>query len=190
MTKNDCFNLGYIARRVGNHGELSFVLDVDDASRYKKLESVFVELNNSLVPFFIQKIQIKGSNATVSIEGIDTITKAEELVKAGLFLPLSALPELKGKKFYFHELPGFMASDKRFGEIGIVKEVLNFPQQAIISIMKGDNEVLIPAKDEFIISIDRKNKRIDLDTPEGLIELYISQKEDDESEKESDEENE
>ena len=59
MTKNECFNLGYIARRVGNHGELAFVLDVDNPSRYNKLESVFVELNNSLVPFFIKKIQVK-----------------------------------------------------------------------------------------------------------------------------------
>ena len=190
MTKKDCFNLGYIARRVGNHGELSFVLDVDDASRYNKLESVFLDLNNSLVPFFIKKIQIKGSNATVSIEGIDTIAKAEELVKAGLFLPLTALPALKGKKFYFHELPGFVATDKRFGEIGIVKEVMNFPQQAILSIMRGDNEILIPAKEEFIIEIDRQNKRIELDTPEGLIELYISLKDEDESEKETDEEKE
>ena len=55
MTKNECFNLGYISRRVGNHGELAFILDVDTPARYQKLESVFVDLNNSLVPFFIKK---------------------------------------------------------------------------------------------------------------------------------------
>ncbi|MGZ6523158.1 MAG: ribosome maturation factor RimM, partial [Bacteroidia bacterium] len=152
-----------------------------------KLESVFVELNNSLVPFFIKKINIKGNNATVTIEGIDSITKAEELVKTGLFLPLSFLPPLKGKKFYFHELPGFTAVDKRFGEIGIVKEVLSFPQQAIFSIIHNEQEILIPAKEEFIIAIDRKNKRLELDAPEGLIELYITEKDADDSEKETDE---
>jgi len=186
MTKNECFNLGYIARRVGNHGELAFVLDVDNPSRYNKLESVFVELNNSLVPFFIKKIQVKGNNATVSIEGIDTITKAEELVKTGLFLPLSFLPSLKGKKFYFHELPGFTAVDKRFGEIGIVKEVLDFPQQAIFSIMRGDQEILVPAKEDFIVAINREQRRLELDAPEGLIDNNISDKEEDESEKETD----
>ncbi len=186
MTKNECFNLGYIARRVGNHGELAFVLDVDDPSRYNKLESVFIELNNSLVPFFIKKISIKGSNATVTIEGIDSITKAEELVKTGLYLPLNFLPPLKGKKFYFHELPGFTAVDKRFGEIGIVKEVLNFPQQAIFSILRGEQEILIPAKDEFIVAIDRAGRRLELDAPEGLIDIYITDKEVDESEKEED----
>jgi 16S rRNA processing protein RimM len=186
MTKNECFNLGYIARRVGNHGELAFILDVDDPSRYQKLESVFVELNNSLVPFFIKKLQLRGNTATVTIEGIDTIDRAEELIKKGLYLPLSFLPPLKGKQFYFHELPGFTVIDKNYGEIGIVKEVLNFPQQAIFSIMKGEQEILIPAKEEFILNIDRINKRIELNAPEGLIDIYITNKQEDESEKETD----
>lgn len=187
MDKKDCFNLGYIAKRVGNHGELGFVLDVDDGNRYKKLESVFIELNNSLVPFFIKKIQIKGNNATVSIEGIDSITRAEELLKKSLYLPLTALPPMKGKKFYLHELAGFMATDKTFGEIGIITEVLDFPHQTILQIRHGENDILIPAKEEFIIAIHRDSKRIELNAPEGLIDIYITKKEEDESEKETDE---
>ena len=76
MTKNECFNLGYIAKRIGNHGELAFVLDVDNPGNYQKLETVFVELNNNLVPFFIKKLHLRGNTAVVSIEGIDTIEKA------------------------------------------------------------------------------------------------------------------
>lgn len=187
MDKKDCFNLGYVARRVGNHGELGFVLDVDDTNKYKKLESVFIELNNSLVPFFIKKIQIKGNNATVSLEGIDSITKAEELLKKSLYLPLTALPPLKGKKFYLHELAGFTATDKTFGEIGIVTEVLDFPHQTILQIRHGENDILIPAKEEFILAINRDSKRIELNAPEGLIDIYITKKDEDESEKETDE---
>ena len=107
MTKNECFNLGYIAKRVGNHGDLAFVLDVDDPKRYQNLETVFVELNNALVPFFIKKIQLRGTTAVVSIEGIDTIEKAEGISKSSLYLPLSFLPALTGKKFYFHEFLNF-----------------------------------------------------------------------------------
>jgi 16S rRNA processing protein RimM len=186
MTKEECFNLGYISRRVGNKGELAFILDVDMPSRYQKLESVFVELNNSLIPFFIKKMQLRGNMATVTIDGIDTIDRAEELVKAGLFLPLSSLPKLSGKKFYFHELPGFTVIDKNYGEIGIVERVLEFPHQAVFQIKKGTQEILIPVKDEFIISINRDEKRLEVDAPEGLIDIYISNKDTDESEKETD----
>lgn len=173
MTKNECFNLGYISKRVGNFGDLAFVLDVDDPKRYLKLESVFVELNNTLVPFFIKKIQLRGNTAVVSIEGIDTIEKAEEIVRSGIYLPLSFLPPLTGKKFYFHEMPGYTVIDKKYGAIGVVEEVLDYPQQAIFQIKFGEHEILIPAKDEFIVSINRSTKQLELDAPEGLIDIYI-----------------
>ena len=182
MTKNECFNLGYIAKRVGNFGDLAFVLDVDDPTRYQKLESVFVELNNTLVPFFIKKIHLRGTTAVVSIEGIDTIEKAEEITKSSLYLPLNFLPPLTGKKFYFHEMPGYTVIDKKYGEIGIVEEILDYPQQTIFQIKFGEHEILIPAKEEFIVSINRSTKQLELDAPEGLIDIYINNKGDNESE--------
>lgn len=185
MTKKECFNLGYISKRSGNHGELTFVLDVDDPSRYTKIDSVFLDLNNSLVPFFIKRIQIRQSQATVQLEGIDTVQKADELVRCGLYLPLSILPPLTGKQFYFHELPGFTVNDKHHGPIGIVEEVLDFPQQAIFKIKKDHHEILIPAKKEFIISIDRNKKHLEVEAPEGLIDIYLTPQKENDSEKEN-----
>lgn len=177
MTKSECFNLGYIAKRVGNHGELAFALDVDSPGNYQKLESVFVELNNTLVPFFIKKLQLRGKIAVVSIEGIDTIEKAEEILKASLYLPLSFLPDLKDKKFYFHEMPGYTVTDKTYGKIGVIEKILDFPQQVIFQIKFGEHEILIPAKEEFIIRINRITKEVELDAPEGLIDIYMDNKE-------------
>lgn len=173
MTTNDCFSLGYISKRVGNKGELAFVLDVDEPARYKKLKSVFLELNGTLVPFFIQSFQLRGTTAVVSLEGIDSIGRAEELIGTSLYLPLNMLPALKGKKFYFHELPGFTVIDNIFGEVGIIEKVLDFPQQVILQVKRGEQEVLIPAREEFIIKIDREAKRIEVQAPEGLIDIYV-----------------
>lgn len=187
MNQESCFNLGYIARRVGNHGELLFVLDVDQPSRYAKLNSVFIEINRSLVPFFITRIQIKGNNATVSLEGINTIEKADDLVRSSLYLPLEMLPPLSGKRFYFHEVKGFRVIDLNAGPVGTIAEVLDFPQQAIFRILNEQNqEILIPAREEFLKKIDREKKMIEVETPEGLLDVYTAGKEEDESEKEDD----
>ncbi len=188
MTTEECFNLGYISRRVGNHGDLAFVLDVDDSSRYKKLESVFIEINNSLIPFFIKKLAVSGSFCTVTLDGIDTLERADELVKSGLYLPLSFLPPLTGKKFYYHEMPGYLAIDKTYGELGIVKGILDFPNQAVFQIIKDKNEILVPVKDDFIVNIDRTLRILSLDAPEGLIDIYINKSADTDSEKETDDE--
>lgn len=173
MTKEECFHLGYITKHISKHGELTFFLEVDEPSRYNKLQSVFVELNGTLVPFFINKIQIKGTNAVVNMEGIDNIEKAEELLKSNLYLPLSFLPPLAGKRFYFHEIPGFTVIDKTYGNIGTVEQVLDFPHQAVFQIKHGENEILIPAEEKFIININRTTKTLELDAPEGLIDIYI-----------------
>lgn len=175
MNKNDCFCLGYISKISGNFGDITFVLDVDDPDQYKTMKNVFIEINNSLVPFFIKKIQIKEKNATVSIEGIDTVKKAFELIKSQLFLPLTFLPALKGKKFYLHEIIGFTVKDKNYGEVGIIKNVLNYPQQIIFQIFKNEKEILIPAIDEFILLVNRDKKIIEVSVPEGLIDLYLSE---------------
>jgi 16S rRNA processing protein RimM len=177
MDKNECFQLGYIAKRIGNNGDVSFILDVDDPKRYLSLETVFIELNNSLVPFFIKKIQLRGNDAVATIEGIDSIEKAEGIAKSSLYLPLSFLPPLKGKQFYFHEVVGYKVKDNIHGDIGIIEEVLDYPQQVIFQIRNGENEILIPAKEEFIDNIDRANKQINICAPEGLIDIYLNKSE-------------
>ena len=39
---------------------------------------------------------------------------------------------------------------------------------------KNGTEILIPLIDDFIIALDRANKTITLETPEGLVDLYLS----------------
>jgi 16S rRNA processing protein RimM len=173
MNKSDCFILGYISRYVGLKGELAFSLDTDSPERYANINTVFIDINGALVPFFISKITVKGTNAVASLEGIDTIQKAEELVKQTLYLPLTFLPPLTGKKFYFHEMPGYKVMDKTHGDIGIIDEVLDLPQHAVFQIKQGEIEILIPANEQFIVSINREAKELLIDAPEGLIDIYL-----------------
>jgi 16S rRNA processing protein RimM len=174
MTKEECFFLGYTVKLHGYKGEISIKLDVDFPEDYKNLESVFIEINDQLIPFFITSIKLKDKGfAVVSFEGITTIEQAESLLSSNLYLPLFVLPALSGNKFYFHEIVGFAVTDKIHGDIGIVKEVLDFPNQAVLQVFKDKKEILIPATDEIIIDVDRKTKTVHTDAPEGLIDLYL-----------------
>ena len=62
--------------------------------------------------------------------------------------------------------------DEDYGKVGICEDVLDQTAQPIFKIADGDTEILIPAVDEFIVSIDRDKKIIHITTPEGLIDLY------------------
>jgi len=172
---NEHYYLGCITKTHGVKGQVSIYLDVDIPEKYAKLESVFIEIDKQLVPFFIEDIRLTPKKqAVVAFEDINTFEKAQKLVKAKLFLPIETLPKLENNQFYYHEITGFKVTDKKHGEIGAVKQVLEYPGQSVIQVMKGVTEILIPISDQIIEKVDRKNKTIKINAPEGLIELYLN----------------
>jgi len=175
LNHEDCYYLGYVSKTFGFKGDVTIFLDVDDPSVYQNLESVFIDIDGKLVPFFINSIALhpNRSEAVVSFQDVVNMDKACSLTGAGLYLPLQLLPKLEGNAFYFHEIVGFEAIDVQRGLLGTITSVLEFPGNPLLQIMVGKKEVLVPANDAFIHALDRKNKKIFLNTPEGLIDLYL-----------------
>lgn len=174
MRKEDCFYLGKIVKKYGFKGELLAKLDTDEPELYKDLESVFIALGDDLVPFFIEKSSLhKSTLLRMRIEDVDTEAEADALIKSELFLPLDMLPKLSGNQFYFHEIIGYKMIDVAFGEVGEITAVNDSTAQALFEVQRDDKQILIPMNDEFIVRLDRTKKEIVVQTPIGLIELYL-----------------
>ncbi|HAQ65123.1 MAG TPA: 16S rRNA processing protein RimM [Bacteroidales bacterium] len=174
MTKDDCFQLGNISRTHGNQGELSFWLDVDDPLVYQQLDSVLIDIDDALVPFFIQRISMGNKQlAYVKLEDVDTIDKAQQLVGYDLYLPMSRLPKLEGNKFYYHEIIGFQLIDASVGLVGTITDVYDLSNNPLISIDHEGTEILVPLADPFIDHIARDERRFYMNLPAGLIDIYL-----------------
>lgn len=185
MEFKDYFYFGIIHKTIGLNGLVSVKADVDDIMLYKKLDHIFVEENNQLIPYFLQSIIIKNSEyIQFQLDGVDSISKAEKLITKNIFLPNTLLPNLKGNKFYYHEIIGFAVIDKIHGNIGVVEKVLDFSYQDVLQIKQNYIEILVPILDQFIIKVDREKKELHIKAPEGLIEVYTqpSNKNNDEEE--------
>ena len=172
MTKEECYQLGKITKPFGYKGQVVFFLDVDQPDDYTGLDAVFVEIKNTLVPYFIKEMKINGNKATVTFEDISP-DQALSLVGCNLFLPLEMLPKLDGNKFYFHEVIGWTVIDSEKGDIGTIASVIDYPAQALFQIMKNDKEILVPIIDQVINKVDRKEKKMYITAPNGLIDLYL-----------------
>ena len=174
MDKKDFYYLGKITKTSGYKGSLVFFFDVDDISFYKDLAAVFVDLHGELIPFAIQQLQFKSAkSAFVTLEDVETSEQAEALAGCELYLPLSYLPPLTGNKFYYHEVTGFEVIDKNFGSIGKIDRIMEQGTQDLFVVIHNTKEVLIPIQDEVIGNVDRTNKTIEVNVPEGLIEIYL-----------------
>ncbi|NMH28517.1 ribosome maturation factor RimM [Flavobacterium silvaticum] len=174
MRKEDCFYLGKIAKKYSFKGELLIYLDSDDTEIYENMESVFVEIGKNLVPFFIDSATLhKNDFLRVKFEDVDNEADADALLGKALYLPLDLLPKLEGNKFYYHEVIGFEIEDKRLGIIGTIESINDSSAQPLFEVKKGGVELLIPMIDQFLVEIDRANKKVKMDLPEGLVEMYL-----------------
>ena len=174
MRKEDCFYLGKIAKKFSFKGEVLIYLDTDEPELYENTESVFVEFNKNLVPFFIENSSLhKNDFLRVQFEDVDSEEEADSILNCDVYLPLSMLPKLEGNKFYFHEVIGFEIEDKRLGVFGKIVSINDSSAQPLFEVVNGTVEILVPMIDQFLVKIDRENKKVVMDLPEGLVEMYL-----------------
>lgn len=174
MNKQSCFELGYIAKPFGLKGQVSVVFDVDDLSNYKKLESVFVETNETLIPFFITDLKMDHQGrVTIHFEDVSDVEQAGELKGCKLFLPLDMLPESKGEDIYLHEYIGLQVIDEG-KELGEIIDYNEASAQVILVMNYQSKEILFPLIDQIVTKIDKKANKLYVNLPEGLLDVYLN----------------
>ena len=172
MDKSECFYLGRVTKKYSFKGEVIIKLDTDEPEIYQNLDAVFLEIGKDLLPFFIEKSSFqRGSELRVRFEDVKTEQDADAILKKEVYLPLEFLPKLTGNKFYFHEVIGFSLVDVNQGKIGTIESINDSTAQALFIVSDGEKQVLVPMVDDFMKKVDRKNREVVVETPEGLIEM-------------------
>jgi 16S rRNA processing protein RimM len=172
MNLKDYFQLGSIVRSHGVKGDLVIYLDVDNPASYKNMKSLFIDESGELKEWKVTSCRINSNLATVHLNGIEDRNTSDLFAKKNVFLPIQTLPPLKDKQFYFHEVIGFTLSDEKAGDLGPIINVYELPQHPVLAIELNNREVLIPAVPEFIISVNREKKTVQMNLPDGLLDIY------------------
>jgi 16S rRNA processing protein RimM len=173
MQLDNYFEIGHILKPHGLKGGLSIILDVDEPANYTEMESVIVNIDNQLVPFFISSLQLNGAKGILHLEDIDTLEEADRFRSSKLLLPIEILPELNNGKFYYHEVIGYQVVDEQTGRLGIIENVFTRSNQDLISMRYQNKEVLIPANNDIVKKADHEKKEVIVDLPNGLLEIYL-----------------
>ncbi len=172
MKQDDCYLLGNVIKAHGLSGEIQAYLDVDFPDSYEEMESVFILMNNKLVPFFIDTIQINNNKALIKFEGVDSREGAEDLSNKQIYLPLSFLPPLPEDKYYYHEIVGYDFYDDS-NLLGKVENVITLSSQILLTVVVDNKEVLIPLQEGIIRKVDKKEAKIMANLPDGLLDVYL-----------------
>jgi 16S rRNA processing protein RimM len=172
MEITDSFYVGYISKSRGLKGEVQVFFEYDEYDALD-LDVLFLEIDHKLVPFFVQHITLHPNRtAYVMFEDIDHIDKAQRLVRKKIYLPNSKKPVRDPDDFRITDLQGYTAVDRTYGELGVIVTVHEYPQQFVAVVLYKGNEIMFPITEGLILGIDRDSKRLDVDLPDGLIDVY------------------
>ena len=139
------------------------------------LDSSGLELNRDgklLSETRVDKYRIKGNTYILKLSGVGTIDDAEKLVGCTLeadlsrieesFLPQQALP------CQMMDLDVILPDGTTLGK---VVDMLLGPKQDCFIVESNGEKHLIPNVPEVVLSIDLENGIIEIDPPEGLLDL-------------------
>lgn len=171
MGFDDCYQLGYIQKTHGLKGSVTAFIDADYPEFYKNLESVLLNDNGSLVPFFISNISVSKQHAQLSFEDITSVEQATALVGSELWLPLDILPPLEEGQFYYHDLIGYDFYD---GDnlLGKVTQVYQMSRTNLLGVDHAGTEILVPMQEDIMGQVHSKEGKIVGALPDGLIDIY------------------
>jgi len=163
---------GTITRSHGLKGAFKINITVGGTPELKKNEPIFIQLLDGSVPFFLEEVFMQSTNSVVvKVEDVETIEATERLVGKAVLLPEEKFPKLERSNP--NSLIGFEVHDVVHGAIGKVVGIMPLRQHPIIEVEKDGKQILIPYVEEIVIDVDAEKKRVTVETPDGLIALYL-----------------
>lgn len=170
IKKEEVFKIGIINKPHGVKGEVSFTFTDDIFDRVEDCDCLVLLLDGILVPFFIEEYRFRSDNvALVKFEGIDSTEKARTLTNVEVYYPVKFMDDQEEISSWNYFI-GFRVEDIHHGCLGTVVDVDDATMNVLFVIENGDEEVLLPAHEEFILDIDRKKKILKVDIPDGLLD--------------------
>jgi 16S rRNA processing protein RimM len=162
----------------GRRGEVLADLHTDFPERFEDRRTLWgLAPDGSRRELQLEEHWFHKGGVVLKFAGVDSISDAERLAKWEIQVPSEQRSELEPGAAYVSEIVEsdvWINGGQRF--LGRVSDVQFGAGEAPLLVVKlpvcaVQNEVLIPFAEEFVKKFDVGGKRIDMELPEGLLEL-------------------
>ena len=165
--------IGRFNKPHGIKGEIS--VSVDGNIDLEDVKCIIVRIDGIFVPFFLKSVRPKTADTSlITIEGIDSEEKAQELTNRDIYILRSDLPEEETDEdgLYASDLIGYELNDITSGNIGVIENINDSTQNILFIVRTPEGkELYIPVAEEFILSVDPDNETVRTDIPIEILTL-------------------
>lgn len=166
------YKIGKLGKAHGVRGEVQMQFS-DDVFDRTDADYVFLKIDGLLVPFFFEEYRFRSEDmALVKFEDVNTAERARELTGCEVFFPRDKA-DSDGENVSWAEIVGYTVVDSSDGKaVGTISSVDDSTINILLSVIDGKGcEHLIPISDELITGLDKKERKISVNIPDGLLEL-------------------
>ena len=167
--------IGKIAGTHGLDGKVVLRHHLNDSKKLTQLSHIFIELHKqSYIPFFIEEKKVlNGDELLFRLDEVQQMEQAKALSGKSVYIEKELFQKLYPSAV--HEgMEGFMIFDKQAGNIGTIISLMETPGQVLASVQYKGKEALIPLIDATIVGIDPLRKIIEVQLPDGLLDIYTT----------------
>jgi 16S rRNA processing protein RimM len=171
-SEGDFITIARVAKTQGRHGEVAADLYTDFPEKFAERKRLFaLAEDGSRRELRVEDHWPHKGWMVLKFAGIDSIDDAEKLLRCELQIPVAERAELEEGAAFVSDLIGCVVLDHD-REVGIVKDI-EFTSGAapLLVVRQGERELLIPFAESYLKKSDTAAKRIEMELPEGLLEL-------------------
>ncbi len=159
-----------VSKLFGVEGEVVLNLYTTFPDDYSSEEPLFAMIDSLAVPLFCDTFERRGkSSARVRFADIDTDRRISEFLGLELGIRRDQSQDESDDEFYMEDLIGFTVTAN--GRHGTLSDYYDSDANPLFGITLDDEEILVPAVEEFIRKIDFDRRHIEMALPEGLVEM-------------------
>ena len=163
MEPSRFLEIGKIINTHGVRGEVKLEPWADSPQQLKTLKALWLE-GGAAIP--IRECRVHGRFVIMKLEGVDSVEAAMALKGKTVLADRADLPLPEGS-FFLQDMIGLPVLDGEGREIGILKEVLDYPAGRVF-VVQGETEHLIPEKGGFLTSLDPALGHLTVELLEGM----------------------
>jgi 16S rRNA processing protein RimM len=160
--------IGQITRAHGVQGEVSVVVLTDFPERFDNLETIYVGAEGNASPYTVQSTRWHKDRVLVHFADVADRTAAEQLRGLYLQIPIEQARQLEPDAYYQHQLIGLAVVSNQGEALGTLIEILETGANDVYVVKNDKRELLLPATNEVIVSIDLEKRQMIIRLLEGL----------------------
>lgn len=162
--------VGVIAQTHGLKGEVKAFPTTDDPERFEDLESVTADNGRIRENLTIESVRYFKQFVILKFKGKDSIDDVQILKGAKLMIPRENAIELEEGEYLVPDLIGMKVVTDDGKELGTLSDVIQTGANDVYSVNTlSGSDILLPAIDSCILSIDIENSRMTVHLMEGLV---------------------